>query len=101
METIVLSRGQGKTKYLVIKSSQTGRPIVTRNNDTVDYIKDLANHLGVQIPRPWTYDQFISNGESYQVLLDDVDLFLEYLYPSRFKAITLVDKANYTIKNKT
>lgn len=88
-----MKRGFGKTTQLIIKSAKSGNYIVCHTKDEAKRIKDQANRLGLNIPLPITYSEFLEkqydgtyvNG----FLIDNLELFLPYLTNVPINAITL------------
>jgi hypothetical protein len=93
MEKIIMPRGTGKTHQLIIKSADTGDYIVCHSIDEALRIQHESNKLGVKIPLPITYNEFIKN-EYYAkgikgFLIDNVEKLLQSLTEVPIKAITL------------
>ena len=55
------SRQSGKTIELIKRSCLYGQTIVVETSVSVRYIKQKAKELGLDIPAPITYDEFINN----------------------------------------
>lgn len=82
MKVISRPRGAGKTTALVEMSAQTGSYIVTKDHHTARYTADLAKKMGLQIPFPLTFKEFLDHRWSSRIkgfLLDDVDLLLLHI----------------------
>lgn len=82
MKLIVRGRGQGKTARLIYTSEVTGIPIATFSKKNIEYIKDMAERMGCDIPEPVTYHDLASNchlgSTRYDnVLADDVDSVIQ------------------------
>jgi len=82
MKVISRGRGAGKTTALVEMSAQTGSYIVTKDHHTARYTADLAKKMGLQIPFPLTFKEFLDHRWSSRIkgfLLDDVELLLLHI----------------------
>lgn len=82
MRLIVSGRGSGKTTKLIHASEVTGIPIATYSKTNAEYIKDMAERMGCNIPEPTTYHELASNchlgSTKYKsVLADDIDSVLQ------------------------
>lgn len=75
MDIIIKGRGHGKTSDLVRMSAQTHIPITAQHPD---YVISLAASLGVEIPPPLSYAQYINEHKGKQVYIDELDAFLRY-----------------------
>ena len=60
-EIYVGSRQSGKTIELIKRSCLYGQTIVAATSVSVRYIERKAKELGLNIPTPITYDEFINN----------------------------------------
>jgi hypothetical protein len=83
MKIIAMERQQGKTTELVKMSAQSGDYIVTKDHSTARYTVEIARKLGLNIPFPLTFDEFIRrewNGRFVNgFLIDDAELLLLYM----------------------
>ena len=83
METLILPRGKGKTYELIKRSSSDGGEIVCQNKVEVLRVKHEAREMGVKIPNPITYDEFINHkyrGRNIkEFYIDNVDIFIQTL----------------------
>ena len=75
MKVICSERGAGKTTMLIIASSVTGIPIVTFSRQSCDRIIHQAKDMDLSIPDPMVFTD-VRGINSYDVLVDDVDLIL-------------------------
>ena len=86
----------GKTHDLVIKSAETDYTIVCSRNH-IEFIERIAHNLGIEIPTPISYAQFMSAQQkvlSKEWLIDSLSLFLEYVTRGeRIHTITVSDDA--------
>jgi hypothetical protein len=93
MEKIIMKRGYGKTTQLIKKSAETKNYIVCRNSDEAREIQCKAMKLGLDIPFPITYTEFIEKkycGKNINgFLIDNVDILLEFISNVPVNAITL------------
>ena len=61
MNIISGGRQTGKTTYLILDAAKNNKTIVVYNRQRADYIKLLANKLGVIIPPPVSIREIINN----------------------------------------
>lgn len=83
MKKIILPRSGGKTDMLIWQSSNSGDYIVCRDGKTVQNIARRAMDLGVKIPFPLSYDEFLDR-RYYKsgirgFLIDDANKLIEIL----------------------
>lgn len=91
MKKIILERGKGKTTELIKISSETGDYIVCASIDEAAYIQSMANELGLRIPLPITYNEFLKGYYGRQIsgfLIDNVERLL-YSISDKVNAVTL------------
>ena len=95
MEKIILNRYCGKTTKLIQKSAEKGYYIVCRNIDTANSIQNYARIMGLSIPLPITYSEFIRGKyEGKRIpgfLIDDLDILIQTMSSVPIKAITITD----------
>lgn len=60
MNIVIGSRASGKTIEIIKACAESGGYIVTRNRDWAYGLIQLANKLGLNIPIPLSYDEFIN-----------------------------------------
>ena len=92
MEKIITPRGHGKTLQLIKKSASSGNYIVCSNSDEAKRIFSEAVKMGLKIPFPITYREFIRNEYKRELsgfLIDNVDLFVKSFTNVPINAITL------------
>jgi hypothetical protein len=92
MEKIIMVRGYGKTTQLIKKSAQNGDYIVCYNTDEALYIQHMAKNMGLDIPLPVTYREFLNKEYSDNIkgfLFDNVDEFLQSISKVPIKTITM------------
>ena len=82
MKLIMSGRGTGKTTKLIHASEVTGIPIATYSTMNAEYIKDMAERMGCNIPEPTTYYDLANNrhlgSTRYKsILADDIDSVLQ------------------------
>lgn len=95
MEVITGGRQSGKTTKLIHKAAEEGGYIVCRNHKACSRIADYAERIGIDIPYPITYDEFIT--KSYygpgvsRLYIDGVKELIERLSKSHveIEAITI------------
>ena len=79
MKIAIEERGKGKTTHLIKMSNKMSVPILTADNESRKYIKELASQIDVKILEPITMYEvkhgkirglnYVNNG----VLVDDID----------------------------
>ena len=84
-------RQSGKTVRLILRSCLDRQIIVAATSVSVRYIKQKATELGLNIPEPITYGEFINNrhnefinnegktNETNKFLIDELQIFLSRL----------------------
>lgn len=82
MRLIMKGRGTGKTTELIYASEVAGIPIATYSKANAEYIKDMAERMGCNIPEPTTYYDLANKHhcgdmQYKSVLADDVDSILQ------------------------
>ena len=96
MKIISLPRGMGKTTKLMKISAESGASIVCRNLQTAKAIAEEAERLKLKIPFPATYHSVLKGGalslDTREVLVDDVDYFLEFIIGRPVKCATYTPK---------
>lgn len=94
MKVIAMNRGTGKTTKLIKLCSKSGGYIVCRRS-SVNLIMEHTKKLGLSIPYPLSYEEFISRNYCARgvkkVYIDDLDDFLNYISSVPVEAVT-VDK---------
>lgn len=78
------SRQSGKTIELIKRSCFTGETIIVATHVSVQYIKQRASELGLYIPEPITYYEFINDSKwtenkTNKFLIDELQMFLDRL----------------------
>ena len=88
-----MPRRCGKTYQLIQKSAMTGDRIVCRDLQNCRLIKKYSDSLGLTIPHPISYHQFLElrnkKSDISGVLIDNVDDFVQSLTNVKVNAITL------------
>lgn len=96
MRIIYKGRGEGKTFELIKMASENNLYIVARDIKAVDYIINLAKKHNFFIPYPLTYNEFFNRkyyGKQIKgFLIDDAEVFLQYLTTVPIEAISLTRK---------
>lgn len=83
----------GKTKKLIIESSKTKAYIVCRDLRTCNRINIRAIEMGLIIPYPLSYDEFLLNKQSHiHFLIDDVEDLLRHMCIGTIDTITLTNE---------
>lgn len=90
-----MKKGEGKTDELIKLSAKNGGYIVCRSMTLSEGILYRAKQLGLRIPMPITYEEFINKrylGRGIKsFLIDDVDVLLQYMTKVTISAITLTE----------
>jgi hypothetical protein len=93
MEKIIMKRGCGKTTQLIKKSAKSGNYIVCHAFDEANRIQYEAKQMGLDIPLPITYAEFIEKRYSSRnisgFLIDNLEMFLQYLSKVPINAVTM------------
>ena len=88
-----MQRGYGKTTKLIKKSAKSGDYIVCNKLDEANRIQYEAKQMGLDIPLPITYAEFIEkryHGRNISgFLIDNLELFLQYLSNVPVNAVTM------------
>ncbi len=93
MKIITGGPASGKTTMLIRESAETFAYIVTRSQRTATDIFNYAGEMGLQIPLPLTYMEFL-NADYYApgvkgILIDDVDTLMQHISRVGVYTITL------------
>lgn len=99
---IIKDRGTGKSTQLIYTSALTQYRIVTPAKQSIKYLMNLANYLGVEIPTPMTIEDYrnkrklpnecILIDEGYDLIGEAVSSYIG----ANVVAITLSDKIKET-----
>jgi hypothetical protein len=93
MEKIILEKGKGKTTELIKRSSESGHYIVCFSIDEASRISAEARSMGLDIPLPISYGEFIYRKYSSRYikgfLIDNADLLIEFISQVPVTAITM------------
>ena len=93
MKKIILGRGEGKTDQLIQLSSELFNYIVCANRVEANRIQERAIQLGLDIPLPITYSDFVERRYNRRgckgFLIDNVEHFVQSLTIVPVNAITL------------
>jgi hypothetical protein len=93
MEKIILERGKGKTAELIKKSAESGHYIVCSSIDEASRISAQARSMGLDIPLPISYREFIAREYSSTnikgFLIDNADLLIQVISRVPVTAITM------------
>lgn len=95
MKKIILGNGKGKTEQLIRMSDETGHYIVCASMHEADAIHQRARVMGLKIPLPITYREFVRGEYSAKgikgFLIDDVERLVISMTTVYISAITLTD----------
>lgn len=83
-ELVIGGRGTGRTKQCVEHSAATGAYIIVRDRRRAHQCVVLAESLGLDIPFPITYEEFLQGRKHFgrgvrSLAIDDLDEFVWYL----------------------
>lgn len=98
MKIINLGRGQGKTTRLLYASEFNDIPILCETNVQKQHLIDMANNLGLKIPKPIAISDLTDKTMKVDdVLVDEAHWVLQSLLrrmgmKGEVKAITLTEK---------
>ena len=97
MEVIYRSRGRGKTTDLIKIAAEGFYYMVCANMKRVQWTANLARELGLDIPFPVTFDEFIRKeyyGKGIKgFVIDDADQLLQYMSSVPVFAVALNDSS--------
>ena len=82
MKLIILNQKGGKTRLLINKSAETGYYMVVINHAEAIRVSDVARKMGLNIPFPISFDEFIARN----------------FYPQGIKGF-LIDNADYLLRH--
>ncbi len=90
MKIICKGRGRGKTYELICISNEKQIPIITATQFEADRIANVANDLGIDIPRPVSISSFVAE-ERYpmEILVDEAFDCLAAILKCDIDAITI------------
>lgn len=95
-KVIARKRGEGKTESLLKESASSGDTLICSALWEVRHLKRRARRLGLKIPTPLSYRQFMQWRENsalypdiHNVLIDEVDRFCEWLSPAHINAVSI------------
>lgn len=98
MKIIIGKTGTGKTKALIEESAKTRTYIVCASMKRAGEIQAFARELGLYIPLPITYGEFIGRDYSPSgisgFLIDDVEMLLQRISMVNVTAISMTDLGN-------
>lgn len=93
MKIIYKPRQCGKTIEAIKMSAETGSYIVCRSQGECRRVFRMAQVLGLNIPFPISFDEFLRgkyHGRHIKgFIIDNADMFLQYLTPVRVECVTL------------
>ena len=88
-----MQRGYGKTTQLIKKSAKSGDYIVCYRLDEANRIQHEAQQMGLDIPLPITYAEFVEkryHGRNISgFLIDNLEMFLQYISKVHVNAVTM------------
>jgi len=95
MKIIFRPRRAGKTTDLIKECSEKGGYMVCHNYEEAHRVFKLAKDMGLNIPLPITYAQFV-NKEYYGIgvksfHIDNIDMLITYISSVPVETITLAD----------
>lgn len=93
MKVIALPKGEGKTTELIKIASDGFYYMVVHSGDEAARVQKMAQSMGLDIPFPLTYNEFINKGYNRTgirgFVIDNVDMLLQYISSVPIQAITL------------
>lgn len=83
MNVIYQGRGTGKTTQIIKTSAKGQIPILCHSKMKQKYIIERANELNLNIPEPiiFSFESYEAIKDKQHVLIDDIDLFLNNIFP--------------------
>lgn len=83
MNIIYQGRGTGKTTQIIKMSAKRQIPILCHNKMKQKYIVEKASELNLNIPEPivFSFESYEAIKDKQHVLIDDIDLFLNNIFP--------------------
>ncbi len=93
MKVKLLSRGDGKTIIAIRESTKRQVPIVCFSSNEVGCVSLKAADLGVAIPCPITFEDFLKKHHNFpEVIIDNLDVCFSHLKPAtKIVMITMND----------
>ncbi len=83
MKVKLLSRGDGKTTIAIRESALREIPIVCFSSNEVGCVSLKAAELGVVIPRPITFEDFLKKHHNFpEVIIDNLDVCFSRQMPT-------------------
>lgn len=92
MKKIIKPRGTGKTIELIKLSNELWNYIMCLDRKRADEVFAMANKLEIDIPNPFTFEEFINHKYGPYCrgfLFDDLDLILQRMTKIPINAITM------------
>ena len=89
MKVIHGGHKSGKTIELMKLCAEEKAHLVVNCRAEADRVWTLSRKLGIELPQPISYDEFLYLKSTYHtpVFIDDVEMFLTYLGSSRFPVL--------------
>ena len=95
MNIIYSPRGHGKTTQIIKQSAGRNVVIVCFNRQECERVSRQAAEMNIPIAKPISFVTFMEGGlrgrEVDAVLIDNVDLCLQSLYPVEIETITMTE----------
>lgn len=93
VEVIAKDRQRGKTTELIELAARDWLYIVVPNHALVSYTQDLARKMGLDIPQPITWEEFVRD-RYYRhgikgFVIDNLDLCIQQMTRVPIKAVSL------------
>ena len=90
MKHIRRGRGQGKSRWVLMHSHQTGSTIICYSLAEAERLTIEAEHLGLSIPTPKTITQaaMLRPPQGTNYIIDELDMCLESLLSANINATT-------------
>ena len=85
MKIYDMNRGTGKTSLLIQISATRGARIITATENQAKVVKEMAKHMGRNIPEPMSYFSYkeYKGLIKEEILIDELDCLIQYhLFPN-------------------
>ena len=101
---IIKDRQKGKTTGLLYTSEATGYPIIVPYLNRIEYLKQKAEELNLNIPEPLTVEQMKSHGYRFDnILIDEgydiIGVALDAYFGCHVTCVTLSDNLKEARRN--
>lgn len=106
MKIIAWPRQSGRTSEIIKMCADKGGYIVTRNIETAYEIRERARKMGLIIPFPLSYKEFVDKKYYSRAVekfyIDDIEALLYYIAPAvKIEAITICHDSHEWIERSS